>query len=275
MPENYTGSEGTTALNAGMDVLDGNEDRRAGWLAINKTRDYIVTKIAELRDSMETVWGIARGGTGATNATDARANLGLVKWASSANADGKIPEYHSGGRIAVARPTSTGHAADKQYVDDSFNFVNDKVAAKFDKTGGTVAGAVTVTDHVYVPNAAPAVSNYSVAYLNTDGRLSRGASSERFKDNIEPIDPAGLGDIWPQLSRFKMIGGDGTWKYGYIAERLAENPDQAPFVVYGDMLGEPVVASIDFIALLMAQNAQLHQQLDLLAQRLDALEARR
>lgn len=41
MAETYTGTEGTEALNAGMTILDGTEDRRQGWLSINKARDYI------------------------------------------------------------------------------------------------------------------------------------------------------------------------------------------------------------------------------------------
>ncbi|MFE6733430.1 hypothetical protein [Microbacterium sp. NPDC057650] len=250
-----------------MDILTGDDDRRNGWDEINKTRDYITEY------GLPDLVPVANGGTGATTAEGARANLELVKWASSADADGKIPVYHSGGHLAVARPTSNGHAADKAYVDDSFNFVDDKVDAKLNTAGGTVTGSLTVNGSIYVPNSAPATAGYTAAYINSDGRLSRGASSERFKEDIEQIDPASLGDIWPALSRFKMIGGDGSWKYGYIAERLAEVEDQAPFVVYGDEMGEPIIASIDFIALLMAQNAQLHQQLDLLEQRLDTIEA--
>lgn len=46
MPESYTGTEGTEAAAAGLDVLDGTEDRRQGWLAINKARDYIAQKFA-------------------------------------------------------------------------------------------------------------------------------------------------------------------------------------------------------------------------------------
>ncbi|MER6564560.1 hypothetical protein ABT300_44045, partial [Streptomyces sp. NPDC001027] len=138
----------------------------------------------------------------------------------------------------------------------------------------------------------PDTSGYSVAYINSDGRISRGASSERYKKFISEIDPASLGDVWPSLVRYQMRHGDGAWKYGYIAERLNENDDQQPFVVYQtetlydastdttttqlvrDDDGNPVPDSIDFLGLLMVQNAQLHQAVDLLAQRIQALEAR-
>lgn len=51
MPETYTGDEGDDALDAGYDVMDGNEDRRDGWRAINKTRDYI----AAVKNSLSTM----------------------------------------------------------------------------------------------------------------------------------------------------------------------------------------------------------------------------
>lgn len=74
MAETYTGDEGDTALAAGMPVMDGSEKRQKGWLAINKTRDLIVSYIASL-------WPLPvnKGGTGANNATTARANLGAVR----------------------------------------------------------------------------------------------------------------------------------------------------------------------------------------------------
>ncbi len=77
--------------------------------------------------------------------------------------------------------------------------------------------------------------------------------------------------MWPVLTRYQMRQGDGSWKYGYIADRMAEHPDQEPFVVY-DLDGRP--DSIDHIALLMVQNAQLHQAVMFLAERVAALEER-
>ncbi len=120
------------------------------------------------------------------------------------------------------------------------------------------------------------MSGYTIAYIDGDGQVSKGASSERYKEDIQPLDPAALGDIWPVLHSYRMAGGDGSARIGYIAERLAENPPDTapPFVVYADINGETLPDSIDFIGLLIAQNAQLHQALDLLAQRLDTLEGR-
>lgn len=253
---------GDDAANAGMAVLNGTEPANTLDTEINLTRDYIAQRTAD-------VVPIAKGGTGKTTAQEAREALGVILTATSGDAGGKVPIYTAAGQLATAAPSSSGHAANKSYVDD-------KVAAV--PTGVPSSGG-TFTGNVFFPNSTAATSSYTVAYINGDGRLSRGASSERFKEQIEPMDPALLGDIWPDFQRFQMIGGDGSWKYGYIAERLAEHPDQAPFVVYSDIDGEPVVASIDFIALIMAQNAQLRAEvaelrtgLDLLAQRVTALE---
>jgi hypothetical protein len=41
MPESYDGNEGNDALAAGYSKMDGAEDRRDGWRAINLTRDYV------------------------------------------------------------------------------------------------------------------------------------------------------------------------------------------------------------------------------------------
>ncbi|WP_228547613.1 hypothetical protein, partial [Filobacillus milosensis] len=76
----------------------------------NKSRDYIAQRT-------NAVTPIAKGGTGATTAEGARANLDLVKAASAAAADGTVPYYHSSGKIAVASPSADTHAANKQYVD--------------------------------------------------------------------------------------------------------------------------------------------------------------
>lgn len=248
-------ANGNDALAAGMDILTGDEDRRDGWDEINLTRDYIAQRTSAIQP-------VAKGGTGADNAAGARANLDVVGWADTYTDPvagvGKIPRFNSAGQLPTLDPTAPAHCANKRYVDDH---------AGVPATGGTFTGPV------YFPNATPATSGYVVAYLNSDGRLSRGASSERYKENVEPVDPADLGDIWPTLHRYQMIDGDGTWKTGYIAERLAENADQDPYVVYAEFAGQLVPESIDFIGLLIAQNAQLHEQLAQLTQRVTDLEA--
>lgn len=229
MPENYTGTEGTEAVSAGYDALDGTEDRRDGWLAINKTRDYI----AKLKVALQ-----------------------AINWNSITGKPSLFPSRSD----LVTRPGTTST------IEDAVNAAYGLAQSKLGSGGGTVTG------HLYLPNATPATSGYTVCYLNSDGRVSKGASSARYKENIVDLDPAGLGDIWPSLVGFEMTGGDGTQRVGYIAESLDEHPDQARFVVYDDQARPD---SIDFIGLLLAQNAQLHQAVDLLSQRLVTLEGDR
>lgn len=264
-------ANGDDALAAGMDVLDGNEDRREGYDEINKTRDYIAQRTSA-------VTPIEKGGTGASTAETARAALGIpeIGTANSAEAN-KLPVYNSNGQLTTANPTLSGHAASKQYTDNTAAAAA-AGARQFNDDGLTysvvgrhlrVSGNVlSTTGTFYAGGAAPASSGYAVAYIDGDGRLAKNASSERYKQDISDVDPATLGDVWPDLVKYQLRAGDGSWKYGYIAERLAESPDLEPFVVYADVGTGPIPDSIDFIMLLIAQNAQLNQ-------RVAALEADR
>lgn len=275
---------GDAAAAAGMALVDGTTvDAQTIDTEINLTRDYIANgagatseatalKVVK-RDAsgrfraatpsastdvankgyVDVTRTIAQGGTGATTASAARTALGLVKTTTSADAGGKIPEYNAAGQLATATPTSSGHAANKAYVDaqtpPAFN-------------GGTVTG------QILLPNSYAASSGYVVCYINGDGRIARGASSERFKKFIAQLDPAQLGDVFSGLYRFQMRSGDGAWHVGPIAERMHENPATRPFVVYEtdatgkqlalDEHGAPVPLSVDFVAHLYAMTAQLH-----------------
>lgn len=256
---------GDAALAAGMDLVDGNSPANTLGTEDNKSRDYIAQFFNTAKTWVEGLF---------VRKTDV--------YDGQSDRSGLLVKYNTGSTITVFDPTANGHAATKRYVDDKVGSIP---PPSFPSGGGTFTG------QVYFPNSSPATSAYAVAYINGDGRLSRNASSERYKKWISDIDPAELGDIWPSLVRYQMRHGDGSWKYGYIAERLHETDDLRPFVVYAtatelvdgepatrlalDENGELIPDSIDFIALLMAQNAQLHQAVDLLEQRISALEAGR
>lgn len=249
---------GDDALAAGMDILTGNELANTLDTEENKTRDYIAQRTSA-------VTPVLKGGTGATTAAGARANLDV----------NSKQEVFDGLKTRVINVSSATNAIQLQWIGGRIRMIIDAsnvgdIATVADLGSFISSAGGTITGSLFLPNASPAANNYAVAYINGDGRVSRGASSERYKKHISEIDPESLGDIFPALHRFQMRQGDGSWKYGWIAERLAEDADTEPFVVYNDQ-GTP--DSIDFIALLIAQNAQLHQQLGLLAQRLAALEA--
>lgn len=248
MPESYTGTEGTTAAANGMDILDGTEDRRQGWLAINKTRDYIVSKIAAL-------WPltIARGGTGATTAEDARENLELVKAASAAAPDNTIPYYHGGGHLAVSSPASGTHAANKEYVDTAVAGV-----------GGSSA-ADTVTSAAYNRNATG--SGFFAMWMNSALQIMRNTSSRRYKENIRDWTGSVLG---LRTVIFDRIGEDAAVdEVGFIAEEVYETLPQGVVWWEGEIDG---ISDRSILAAAVATIQELHRELDLVAQRLAELE---
>lgn len=136
-----------------------------------------------------------------------------------------------------------------------------------------VGGNVNVTGHVYVPNSTTAsFGSWTVAYIDGDGRLTRGASSARFKTAIIPAD-LDCDLFSAELKEYEMLNGDGWRMLGYIAEDLVGTPMER-FVVWErevdeegewhfaqDESGDKVPLSIDFITMLMAQTAQLKRDL--------------
>ncbi|SDP07330.1 hypothetical protein SAMN04487788_1947 [Microbacterium testaceum StLB037] len=288
---------GDDALAAGMDVVPGTADRRLGYEEINKTRDYIAQRTA-------TVTPVSKGGTGATTAAQARANLDVAP----ASEVGKRASINALAQpFAVAQiETNPAHQLGMYYSDGAARPVvrvdqtDITLASKGDtdaaltaasnassNADGRVAkGGDTMTGNLFLPNSTAATASWQVAYINGDGRLCRGSSSQRYKKYISAFEPEALGDIWPALQRYQMrsdgiMPGDGKWHYGYIAEQMSQHPDQDRFVVYRDVddTGEQVPDSIDFIGLLLAQTAQLHEQLanalvglDLAHQRIAQLE---
>lgn len=267
-----TPTPGAVALAAGFTLVPGT------GLA-SDIEEYINRALDEVAARLQSVWGIPKGGTGASDAPTARSNLGIPTIAAGdASVANGLPRYNGSNQLTTADPTLGGHAASKQYVDSAA-----ASAAATAASGRVAKSGDTMSGHLYLPASSPADAGWTIAYINgPDGRVSRGASSERFKKYIRAIDPLELGDIFPDLHRFKMrnIEGtaDGKWIYGNIAERLAEHPDLEPFVVYD---GDGLPLSIDFIALEIAQIAHLHARavethtaLDLALDKIEQLEER-
>lgn len=199
MPESYTGDEGDDALAEGFDVMDGNEDRRDGWRAINKARDYA----AQVKASLESL---------------------TIAWASIT------------GKPTTFPPSSHEHSALRY-------------------AGGKLFG--------FAPSANEwntAQNMYVGGYLNVIGTIFN-PSARRFKRNITAAPP--LSDIFPTLVEYERIGGNGERELGYLADELV-GTDAERFVKF-DQDGQP--EAIGYLALLIAQNAQLHA-------RVAALEAR-
>jgi len=252
---------GDQAAAAGMDIVPGTAKRSLGYDEINKTRDYI----AQFFNSITLTWSAITG---------------------KPSTFPPSPHTHQANTLPT---TGSNVQADIDYLNSRISAVD---GGKVNRIGDTITG------HLYLPNSSAATSGYTVAYINNDGRVSRGASSEQYKDDIQLIDPASLGEIFPGLYSFRMVGSDQV-HVGWIAERLAEDPALLPFVVFKrdveldenhqvrsakiarDNAGNPIPESIDFIGLFIAQITQLHQRdqqrqltLEQLLDRVTALEAR-
>ena len=139
-------------------------------------------------------------------------------------------------------------------------------------SSSSVGGNLTVSGHVYVPNSTLAsFGSWTVAYIDGDGRLTRGASSRRFKEKIVPA-PTSETFFAAELKEFQMRGGNGWRVLGYIAEDLVGTPmerfvvwerekdENGDYRVVRDESGNPVPLSIDFVPMLMAQNSELNQR---------------
>lgn len=136
--------------------------------------------------------------------------------------------------------------------------------------GWITSNNLATTAHFFTPGSSAATDGYTVAYINSDGRLARGASSERYKHDIERS-PA-LPDVFAvPLARFVMNDDpDETPRFGHIAEDLAANDATRPFVVFRD--GRP--ESFDMLSLLHAQVEELRRRDVEKDARIRALEAR-
>lgn len=236
----------------------------------NQNHDYIANGPTYWKPGI--VVPVARGGHGATDAAGARTNLDVPR---SGTAGGRaVMDVGGAGdvgfRFGGSRFVGRSGATELELANllDVAGANNAAAAANTNANGRVAKSGDTMSGHLYLPNAVAANSGYTIAYIDGDGRVSRGASTERVKKFISPIGPSMLGDVFPELFRFQMRNGDGSWKFGYIAERLAESETLAPFVVWEteddgktlvhDDAGHPIPLSIDFISLLIVQVAQLH-----------------
>lgn len=238
-----------------MDIVNGSVMANTLDTEITKTRDYIAQRT-------NAVTPVDKGGTGSTTAAAARSALGIT--ASNIPASSGNVQSQLDGKLTR---TQSQYNADFAARDSQISGLS---SGKLDKVGGTITGTLGVNGQLFVGDKPPASFSFVVAYFNGDNRLSAGASSRRWKQDIdrEPVMP----DLFSvPIAEFAMRQDpDKTRRFGYIAEDLADSPELQRFVVYDDK-GLPF--SYDMMALLLAQCAQLNEKVTALQARVDELEA--
>lgn len=249
MPESYVGNEGTAAAADGMTVLDGTEDRRTGWLAINKTRDYIVSKCAAAL-------------TAAKAYTDQKVAAISLTWNAITDKPTEFPpsaHAHSaisGDGGAFLRWTGTQWLANALF----------GIGAPLE-----VASTATVGGALINPWARNnGVSGWSALGVNAAGQFGFQMSSRRFKKDIKSWTPDRQAILAMRLVefRYKVAYDDGTGDidHGLIAEELHDLGLEWLVAYDGD--GLPVTVRYERIGLALLPIVQDHEA------RIAALEGR-
>lgn len=248
--------DGTDSTAAGMALVPGSRPAKELDTALIETRDYIANGHTYWKPG--TVTPAAKGGTGVTTMAALKTALGVpdgsefVKYADTAApgvaTPNKLAAYDGAGRLATASPAAAGHAVDL----------------------GTLAAHIGTSSSVPIYNLPardnPVTSGYFALYVNGDGRIARTPSARKYKKFIREW-ARKLNPFAQPLQEFQLRSGkdsptDGRWTLGLIADDLVGTPLER-FVLFID--GEP--ESIDYVQLLLAQNADLHARLSALEER--------
>lgn len=227
---------GDAATAAGMATMTGNEPANTLDTEINLTRDYIAQRT-------NTVTPITKGGTGATTAAAARANLGAA---------------------------ATGHKHSKADVTDLQTDLNYLASSK---------AAIADVEFVQAGNMSTEVYNrtlsgsYHVCYVGADGKLGWVPSSREVKQNIETaaMDLRAVLAMEVVTFRYK-IDPEGSPQYGLIAEDL-HDLGLTWLVDYGPEGDTPQGVRYDLLALALLPALQdTRARVDALTARIEALE---
>ena len=237
MAETYDGTEGNDALAAGYPVMDGTEDWRDGWRAINRARDLV----ARLK-----TWTTTQ-----INAVNARIDSISFSWSAIT---GKPTEFP---------PAAHTHSAisdgSRYFRWDGTQWLSNAlvgIAASLN-----VGGDTTIGGHIYIPNATPVnQGTWYALYRNGDGRIGLTPSARKYKKYIKAYEGSVLG-IQPVT--YALRGdGENTRHLGIIAD---DARDIEPLLVISE---DGEVESFRYELLAVAVLADVRR----LAARVDELE---
>lgn len=240
---------GDDALADGMQLVPGTMPANQLDTEINRTRDYIVQRIAS---KIAALWPlpITRGGTGKATAAEAVAALGAVKDGIGTGLEFISPGF---GRISFKAPgvsngTELARMADIPSPTDVSGIYNGFLSSAI--YNRTLAG-------------------WRTAAVQSDGTLGQTSSAARFKKNVEPLEITDEEIQRLVLVEFDWIR-DGSHDVGLIADSVAEI---LPWAVFYDDEGLILGIHYERLALAMLPALQrLITGLDLIAQRVTALE---
>lgn len=241
-------TNGDAAAAAGMDVVAEVNDLRKGYDEINKSRDYLAVHQATGSHTQTQIIGLPE----ALNAKQPSLGFAPVEQGGGSGMVGNKIRIGWNGGALLAQVDAT------------------PLGAFLMAGGGGSLGTITV-DNIFIPSATPAVSGYTAAYINSDGRVSRGASSRRFKQDIKSWAPDQQAILAIQLYTFryneavKQLGTAAAVEVGVMAEDLHELG--LSWLVYYDDKGQPEGVHYERIALALLPVVQAHEA------RLQKLEA--
>lgn len=212
---------GEDALGDGMDLVPGTAQANTLDTEINKTRDYIVQRVATLKtwvtSTIAALWplSIARGGTGATTSGGALVNLGT--WRNS-------------GAVAAGYAPSLGW--------DGQGLLYEVPGFKLPTRLANLSDIPTYSG-IYEGYLSPSIygrglSGWRSVAIQSDGVLGQTSSARRFKDNIAPLDITDEQLLQLQVVEFDWKA-DGSHDVGLIADDVAEI---VPWGAYHDENGQ-------------------------------------